>query len=268
MSAIVFLGGGHITASLIAGLRGASPKLRGRARIVVHDRNPQKLRSLARRFAIEAEPSLHHAVQHAGILIVAVRPQDVIPLLAGARQIPKRAMCVSLAAGVPLSALRRACRQTVAWARAMPSPASRNRRGLTALVFDRAFPSRARQRVKSLFGRVGPTVVIPEREFDAFTVVYSTSQGYHALAARVSAARRLGLSPRTAFLAAAHGMVEGVRALEENPGAASNLLAEAATPGGIAAEVIRVMRARGYDRLVERAYRAGLARARRMARYS
>ncbi len=264
MNAIVFLGGGRITAALVAGLRRAAQKDWTCGRIIVHDRNPGKARALASRFAVDAEPSLSRALEQAGMLIVAVRPNDVVPLLDATGPIRIGTACVSLAAGVPLRVLRRASGRRVVWARAMPSPACRTGRGLTALVFDRAFPRRERQRVRDLFARMGAVVEIPEREFDAFTVVYSTSQGYHALAARMRAARKLGLSPRCAFLAAAHGLAEGVRALEENPGATEKLLAEAATPGGVAAEVMRVLRAGGYDGLVERAYRAGLLRARRM----
>jgi len=260
MSSLVFLGGGRITAALVSGLRGAGYS----GRVVVHDRNPAKLRRLARRFSVHIEPSLRRAVARARMLIVAVRPADVLPLLAAMGPVSNGAVCVSLAAGVPLSELRRACGQRVPWARAMPSPACRNGHGLTALAFERSFPRAARQHVRTLFGRVGAVVEIPEREFDAFTVVYSTSQGYHALAARVRAARKLGLSPRIAFAAAAHGLAEGVRALEKNPAALEDLLAEAATPGGIAAEVLRSMHAGGYEQLVERAYRAGVARARRI----
>ena len=257
MNATVFVGGGRITAALVAGLRGAG----FRGRIVVHDRNPEKLRALVRRFGVHAEPSLARAATQTEMLILAVRPADVLSALAAMGSPRDGARCVSLAAGVTLRELRRATRGRVAWSRAMPSPACRMGHGLTALAFDRAFPRAARQRVRRFFARVGATLELPEREFDAFTVVYSTSQGYHALAARIGAARKIGLSPRVAFLAAAHGLAEGVRALEENPSTLEELLAEAATPGGVAAEVMRVMHAGGYDRLVARAYRAGVARA-------
>jgi len=263
MNAIVFLGGGRITAALVAGLRRSAPRGRRRERIVVHDRNPEKLRRLARLYGVRAQPSLLRAVREAGLLLVAVRPRDLLPLLAEIGPLPPGAVCISLAAGVPLRALRRALGKRAAWARAMPSPACRSGRGLTAVVFGPGMPRAARHRVHRLFARTGAVLEIPEREFDAFAVVYSTSQGYHALAARIRAARRLGLSARTAFLAAAHGLAEGVRALEENPAALDALLAEAATPGGTAAETMRTMSAGGYERLVERAFRAGVQRARR-----
>jgi pyrroline-5-carboxylate reductase len=266
MSATVFLGGGRITSALVAGLRGAAPKLRGRGRIVVHDRNPEKLRQLRQRYGVHTEPSLRRAVAQAGLILVAVRPADVLPMLAAVGPLPKGAVAVSLAAGVPLRALRHVPAGNVICARAMPSPACRNGRGLTALAFGPGVPRGVRRRVRQFFERTGAVIEIPEREFDAFTVVYSTSQGYHALAARIRAARRIGLSARTAFLAAAHGLAEGVRAVANTRASLEELLAEAATPGGIAAEVLRVLHAGGYERLVERAYRAGLARARRATR--
>ncbi|HUJ41354.1 MAG TPA: NAD(P)-binding domain-containing protein [Candidatus Acidoferrales bacterium] len=266
MTAIVFLGGGRITTALVAGLRGAEANQRGRERLVVHDRNPEKLRMLARRYGVRGEPSLRRAVERAGLLLVAVRPRDVLPLLAELGPLRPGVVCVCLAAGVTLGMLRRALGPGVALARAMPSPASRYGRGLTALAFGRGAARSARRRVWKLFSGVGAAVEIPERELDAFTVAYSTSQGYHALGARVRAARRLGLGERTAWLAAAHGLAEGVRAAAENPAALDALLAEAATPAGIAAETLRVMRAGGYQRLVERAYRAGVERARQAGR--
>jgi pyrroline-5-carboxylate reductase len=266
MSATVFLGGGRITGALVAGLRGAAPKLRGRGRIVVYDRHPEKLRQLRRRYGVHTEPSLRRALANGGLILVAVRPADVLPLLGAIGPLPEGALVVSLAAGVSLRALRRAMPQRVVWARAMPSPACRYGRGLTALAFDPDLSRSARRRVRQFFERTGAVIEIPEREFDAFTVVYSTSQGYHALAARIRAARKMGLSARTALLAAAHGLAEGVRAASDTGASLEELLAEAATPGGIAAEVLHTLRAGGYDRLVERACRAGLSVARRAAR--
>ena len=86
----------------------------------------------------------------------------------------------------------------VRWARAMPSPVARSGRGLTALTFDRDFPAAARREVRSFFARVGQVFEIPESKFDAFTVTYSSSHGYHALAALAGAAEKLGLDRKTA----------------------------------------------------------------------
>ena len=265
MNAIVFLGGGRITGALVAGLRHAG----FRGRIVVCDRHAKKLRRLRSRYAVHSQPDLCRAVADADLLLIAVRPPDVLPLLARIAAIgplPRRAVAVSLVAGVPLRALRRALGPRVEWARAMPSPACRKARGLTALAFDRGARMASRRRVQDVFERVGAVIQIPEGEFDAFTVAYSTSQGLHALAARIRAARKIGLSVRTASAAVAHALMEGARAPGEGEASLEELLAEAATPGGIAAAVLDTLRAGAYERLVERAFRAGLSRARKIAK--
>ena len=68
--ATVFLGGGRITSALIAGLRWSGYG----GRIIVHDRNPEKLRALRREFRIESAGDVKSAVALADLLIVAVRP--------------------------------------------------------------------------------------------------------------------------------------------------------------------------------------------------
>src|SRR5579864_3293598 len=78
MSTTVFLGGGRITSALLAGLRRAGY----RTPIVVHDRHPEKLRDLKRKYGIRAEQSLDVALAHAqsGLLIFAVRPDATLRL--------------------------------------------------------------------------------------------------------------------------------------------------------------------------------------------
>ena len=266
MSATVFLGAGRITSALVAGMRAGGFG----GRIVVCDRNAEKLRRLRRSYGVGVEHDPRRAAAQAGLLLVAVRPPDVLPLLAAIGELPRRAVPVSLAAGVSLAMLKRALGAQVPWTRAMPSPACRTGHGLTALSFARAVPHAARRLVRGFFARAGGVLEIPERDFDAFSVVYSTSQGYHALAARIRAARKIGLDAHTALVAARHSLLDALRDAGEINGrdlpALDELVAAAATPGGLAAKTLETQRAAGYDRSIERAFRAGLARARSVAR--
>ena len=273
---MVFLGGGRITSALLSGLC----RSRYKAPIVVHDRNPGKLRDLKRRYGVRVEEKLDVAVTHAqrGLLIFAVRPDSTLLLgeevarvtasWTNARdraQTPSFTAC-SLAAGIPLAQLRGALGQPVRWARAMPSPACRNGRGLTAVTYDRGMPKGARARVHGLFARVGPVLEIPESQFDTFTVAYSCTHGYHALDTLARAAQKAGLDRRTALTAAAHALADGILGWREGELSLEARLEEAATPEGIADTVMKTMNAGGHLRIVERGLRAGIARARRNAR--
>jgi len=257
---ISFLGGGHITTALLAGLRD-SGDLR---RIAVHDRNPHKLRRLQRDFDAVPEPDLRSAVSSSDALIIAVPPAAVPDLLAMIGRAERTTVCISLAAGLPLRQLRRTLGPAAHWARAMPSPVCRGGRGLTALAYDRAISARERSFVHRLFARVGAVIVLPERQFDIFSATYSPSQGYYAMETLASAARKLGLDKKVARMAAAHALADAIQEWRGTGASLESLVHEAATPGGIAATVMAAKDRSGYKKNVERSLRAGMERARQM----
>lgn len=261
-NATVFLGGGRITGALLAGLKLAAY----RGPIIVHDRNPHKLRALHREFNALGELDLHRAVAQAHLLIIAVRPDSVRGVLHDIGRIDRPLNAVSLAAGVPLAGLRRWLPEPVRWARAMPSPVCRSASGLTALAFDRGFPSSGRREVKTLFSQVGSIREIPEAKFDAFTVTFSSSHGYHALAALAEAAQESGLDRKTALEAAAHALADGIVAWRKGKIPLNHLLKEAATPGGTAAATMAAMNAAGYQHAIKYGLKAGVTLARKNAK--
>jgi pyrroline-5-carboxylate reductase len=280
MQATVFLGGGRITGALIAGLRLAGYS----RRIVVHDRHAGKMRELRREFRVEVARDLKSAVESAEMLIVAVRPGSVAELLEeivrcgavsraefGRVRVERPLIVVSLAAGIPLKKLRAglgagALGAGVRWARAMPSPVCRIGHGLTAVTYDRGISVADRKRVRELFELVGPVLEIPERRFDAFSVAYSPSHGYHALATLAKAAQAAGLDRKTALTAGAHAFAEAILYWRESGQALDDLLQEAATPGGTAAATMEAMKKFGYEKAVAAGLRAGIRRARFNAR--
>lgn len=268
MSTVVFLGGGRITSAMLAGLELSKT----RYRLVVHDRNPGKLRDLKKQYKAAVEPALDSALKQADLLIAAVRPDSVRELLGSVQRLlaktnrgvarKKRTLAISLAAGVPLRMLSELTGPTVNWARAMPSPVCRTGRGLTAVTFPRGTTRADRKRAHDLFACVGRVIEIPESKFDAFTVTYSSSHGYHAIAMLAKAAQKAGLDRSTALLASAHALADGIIAWRDGNNSLESLIEEAVTPGGTAAATTSAMDAAGYERAVRQGVAAGLRRAR------
>lgn len=261
--ATLFLGAGRITGALAAGLRLAGDE----SRIIVYDRHPEKLRALRRESRVEIARDLEAAFENAGMLILAVRPSSVKPMLAEVAACGTKApqLCVSLAAGIPLKNLR-ASLGVVHWVRAMPSPVCRIRKGLTPVSFDGTVTRAERARVRRLFEQVGPVLEIPERQMDVITATHSPTYGYHALATLAKYSERAGLDRETALIAAAHALSNGITYWRESGLQLDELLCEAATPGGIAAATIEAMDRSGYARAVERGLSAGIRRARQNAK--
>lgn len=262
VKALVFLGGGRITSALVAGLRLAGYN----KPILVYDHHPRKLKRLKQLYGVKIERALAPAVKQSNLLIVAVRPDSVKGLLQEIGEVHQPLLAVSVVAGVPLIRFRGKLGKRVRWVRAMPSPACRSRRGLTALAFDRGINASQKAEVRNLFAKVGPVAELPESRFDAFTVTYSCSHGYHALATLALGGEKLGLDSKTALTAAAHALADGILAWREGHIPLNELLREAATPGGIAATAMKSMDAAGYQRAVRAGLVAGFKRTRKNAR--
>lgn len=150
----------------------------------------------------------------------------------------------------------------------MPSPVCRIGRGLTPVSFDRSVTKSERVRVRLFFEHVGPVLNLPERQFDAITATHSPTHGYHALATLAKAAQDAGLDRKTALIAAAHALSDGIVYWRGSGQSLHDLLHEAATPGGIAAATMSAMDASGYARVVEQGIRAGIRQAQRNAKWT
>jgi pyrroline-5-carboxylate reductase len=259
VSTTVFLGGGRITGALVAGLRLAKYD----RPIVVHDRHAEKLRRLKRDSGVTAESNLERAVKAADLLIIAVRPDSVAGMLKEVATFPykRNLIVVSLAAGIPLSKLSNTLKSPVSWVRAMPSPVCRSGQGLTAIAFARNVSAPRRKTVRDFFALVGTVVEIPDKQFDAFTITFSSSHGYHALDALIEAAVTIGLDRKTAQFAAVHGLAGGIAPGQTGKLNLEELLHEAATPGGTAAATMKSLDNAGYQAMLTEALRAGMRRA-------
>jgi pyrroline-5-carboxylate reductase len=134
------------------------------------------------------------------------------------------------------------------------------------LTAGRGISSAEHKEVRDLFALVGAVVEIPEKKFDAYTVTFSSSHGYHALATLAAAGQAAGLDSKTACVAAAHALADGIIAWRAGKVPLAELLEEAATPGGTAAAVMASMDGAGYQRIVEKGLRAGIKQARKNAR--
>lgn len=273
MTTVLFLGGGRITSVMLAGLQ----LVKHDYRLLVHDRHPEKLRNLKKTYFVIVEKDLTRAIAEADILIIAVRPDAIRGMLATVREslpefksTPSRRrhlpLAISLVAGVPLQALRQSAGDGLKLARAMPSPLCRFGRGLTAVTFPRDASRAHRKLVHDFFAATGNVIEIPESKFDAFTVTFSCSHGYHALATLAKSAQAAGLDRQTALLASAHALADGIFAWREGNLSLERLLEEAATPGGIAATTMTGMDSAGYARAVRQGVVEGLRRARANAR--
>lgn len=114
-----------------------------------------------------------------------------------------------------------------------------------------------------MFEQVGPVLELKEAQMDAMTASLSPTHGYYALGTLAQAAQNAGLDSKTALIAAAHALGDGIEYWRESGEKLEDLLAEAATPGGIAAATMAAMDRAGHKQAVASGIGAGIQQARR-----
>ena len=102
MTTIAILGAGKIGEALLAGVLSAG---RPAASLMFTERYPARVAELTDRYGVRGVET-EEAARDADVLVVAVKPQDIGPLLTAlAASITPGTLVVSLAAGLPTGAL-------------------------------------------------------------------------------------------------------------------------------------------------------------------
>jgi pyrroline-5-carboxylate reductase len=263
---LAILGGGHMGRALIAGLlrSGTRPE-----RIRLGESSEEARRVLAEELGIAATPDNARAVDGAAVVVVAVRPQDAGPVLAGVSSLLKaqRPLVVSIAAGVRIATLESWCGEGVPVMRAMPNRAALVGAGATALYAPPPVGAAQRAAAEHIARGVGGFVWVSEEDhLDLVTALSGSGPAYFFLLAEymAEAAEGLGLAPPVARILAA-ATLHGAGVLAHSGVAdLARLREEIASPGGTTEAALAVFTAAGLRQTVERALAAAARRAREL----
>jgi pyrroline-5-carboxylate reductase len=237
---IGFIGAGTMGQALIKGLvaRGVP-----RRRILAADASAGRRREVSRRFRIRTSADNAGVAGRSDIVILAVKPQQM-PEVASelAAALPRRALVISIAAGITLRWLQQRLpgRPVI---RVMPNLPATVGYGFAAIAPGRGVRARHRAQAAALFGAVGVAAPLPERHFDAVTAVSGSGPAYvcYFVQAWEAAARALGL-PEPAASAAIRQTLRGSACLLESGGAsAAELIRRVASKKGTTEAALKVL---------------------------
>lgn len=181
-----------MAASLIGGLLAAGWPAE-RLRVAV--RTPDSAAAVRARFAVACGCDVAAAIAGADVIVLAVKPQQLATALRGI-QPEAGTVCISVAAGVRATTLRRLLGAHPDIVRTMPNTPALVRRGVTGLYAEAATPARSRQRAEAIMRAVGSICWVDDEErFDALTALSGCGPAYfyYFTEAMREAATTLGL---------------------------------------------------------------------------
>ncbi len=265
MDALAVLGGGKIGEALVSGL------LRGERTahdIVVVEKHPPRAAELTARHGVRTL-DVAAAAAFARTLVVAVKPQDIDPLLAELRPVVTvEHLVVSVAAGITTAHLEQGLREGVAVVRCMPNTPALVDEAMTAVSAGAHAREEHLVLAEALLGSVGKVVRVPESQLDAVTALSGSGPAYFffLVEAMIDAGILLGL-PRTLAADLIVQTAIGSAVMLRDSGEHPVQLREAVTsPGGTTISAIRELEVHGVRAALLAAIEAAAKRSAELGR--
>ena len=265
-SVIAILGAGKIGEALVAGL--VSSGWCAPDRIVVTARSKDRLSELHEAYGVPGTLSNLEAIASAGIVVIAVKPQDIGVLLAeiGDAVMPTQTV-LSIAAAIPTAEIERHLTGAVPVVRAMPNTASTVHEGMAGIAPGAHASEEHLHQAEELLAHVGRTVRVSEPYMDAVTAVSGSGPAYFALLAEsmIEAGILLGLSREISTDLVVQTMLGTAKLLRDEGMHPVELRELVTSPGGTTIAAIRELEQAGVRAAFLNAIQAAMNRSRELA---
>lgn len=244
MTRVAVLGAGKIGEALLVGLLAAG---RDPADLRFTERHPERAAELTTRMGVRSV-DLAGAAAHAEVVVVAVKPQDITPVLVElAGVLRPGTLVVSLCAGLPLALFEGVLPAGTPVVRVMPNTPMLVGEAMSAISAGAHATDAHLAGVEKMLGAVGRVARVPESQQDAVTALSGSGPAYffYLVEAMIDAGILLGLPRALAadlIVQSAYGAARMMRESDEHP----VLLREAVTsPGGTTISAIRELERHG-----------------------
>jgi pyrroline-5-carboxylate reductase len=263
---IAILGCGKIGEALVAGL--LSSDWRRPDELVVTARRDDRVAELNERHGVTATRSNAEAVAGAGVVVIAVKPQDFDVLLGeiGGLLDPQQVV-LSIAAAVPTAAIERRLADSVPVLRAMPNTPATVHEGVAGLCAGAHASEEHLAAGEEVLAHVGRVVRVPETYMDAVTAVSGSGPAYFALLAEamIEAGILLGLSREVSTDLVVQTMLGTAKLLRDEGMHPVELREMVTSPGGTTIRAIHELEQAGVRAAFLNAIQAAMVRSRELA---
>lgn len=262
---VAVLGGGVMGETLVTALLAAGWDADD---VDVTERSAVRAMELSSRYGVRAADPNAKAVRHAGVVLIAVKPQVVPEVLAEiAPALRSGTLVVTIAAGLPVAVYEDALPDGTPVVRVMPNTPAVIGKGASALAPGTHATEEHLGLVERMLASTGLVVRVAEKDLDAVTAISGSGPAYafYLIDAMAEAGVLLGLT-RDLATQLAVATVEGSAALAAQSGDHPAILRErVSSPGGTTVAAVRQLDAHGVRAGVVAAAEAARDRSRELA---
>jgi len=266
MSKVVFIGGGNMASCLIGGMlaNGFSSE-----DILVSEPNADSRQRIEATHGISTTGDNGAAVSTADIVVLAVKPQVMGAVAAPlADSLTHNPIVVSIAAGIPVSALENWMGDSLTIVRAMPNTPAMVQAGATGLFASKALNVNQKSTIEGIFNAVGYACwVNKEGDIDAVTAVSGSGPAYFFLIyeAMQKVGEELGLDAETSAQLTLNTALGAAKLALHSDQKPEVLRKQVTSPGGTTQAAIESFQAQDIENVFRTAMSGALNRAQEMS---
>ncbi|RJX17124.1 MAG: pyrroline-5-carboxylate reductase [Ammonifex sp.] len=236
--------------------------------VLVSDVDGRCLERLGATLGVRTLEENKRLVSEADVIILAVKPDMVAPVLAETGPLFRAGQTlVSIAAGTTLRTLEKQIPGTVPVVRVMPNTPCLVGAGASAYALGTHAGPRDAVRTQAIFASVGLALEVKESLLDAVTGLSGSGPAYvyMVIEALADGGVRMGLPREAAVMLAAQTVLGGARMVLESGEHPATLRDRVTTPGGTTAAGLFALEDRGLRAALSEAVSAATARARELS---
>jgi pyrroline-5-carboxylate reductase len=236
--------------------------------IVVTARSSERLEELSQKHGVNTELDNGAAVKDAEVIVLAVKPQDIDPLLASvAAHIGPEQTVLSVVAAISTAAIESHLDDSVPVVRAMPNTPSIVHEGMAGIAPGKHADDTHLKQANDVLSHVGRVVQVQESYLDAVTAISGSGPAYFALLAEamIEAGILLGLSREISTDLVIQTMLGSAKLLRDEKMHPVELREMVTSPGGTTIRAIRVLEQSGVRAAFLNAIQAAMERSKELA---
>lgn len=237
--------------------------------ITVAEPNAAARQTLADLHGISTTEDNLSAAASAEVIVLAVKPQVMSAVATHlATALKHNPVVISIAAGIPISALENWLGTDVTLIRAMPNTPAMVQAGATGLYANRPLNSEEKKPIETIFDAVGYTCwVTEEKLIDAVTAVSGSGPAYFFLVyeSMQKVGQELGLDATAVAELTLHTALGAARLALASDKTASELRQQVTSPGGTTQAAIECFQAAGIEDIFREAMISAVQRAEQMS---
>jgi pyrroline-5-carboxylate reductase len=216
-------------------------------RLTLCDSNQVRTEALAKEIGGEYLGSLREAVQRAEVVVLAVKPKDLLSVGKSiAEAVTKEKILLSILAGTPLALLRQVFPAGYL-VRAMPNLGFISGQGVTGLVDDGALSQKVKGIIDTLMEGMGLSIWMTENKIEAVTALSGSGIAFDLflIEAMIDGGVKLGFTEEEAKAVVLKTMEGAVALLKQTGRSPQELRQQISSPGGTTLAGLKVMEEKG-----------------------